>query len=64
VNPDVAAWLASPEGERWSRARHDRAPEGNLLTAPWWRARGPLPIADDPSGPGPIENATTKERAA
>jgi len=59
VNP-VIAWLRSPEGEEWSRARAMADPGPIVIMRPWWRAKGPLPRRHDPCGrPPQARTATT-----
>jgi hypothetical protein len=51
---DVVAWLRSPEGEQWSRARALAADNPVTLEPVLWRARGPLRRDLDPCGSGPL----------
>jgi hypothetical protein len=62
----VAAWLRTPEGEAWSRTRHDREPPQELIdaaafTPTWWRARGPLRRRQDPCGGPAMASASSDD---
>jgi hypothetical protein len=51
VTADVIAWLESPEGEAWSRERHDSAPPEITVASTLWRpAPGHRDLSQDPCG--------------
>lgn len=69
MSADIIAWLRGPEGEQWSRDRHEsgtaRSPveifrEILAAPAPQWRATGPLGVGSDPCGSGPMASTSSK----
>lgn len=61
MSADVIAWLRSPEGEQWSRERHDVQPAEVVVTSGRWTpVKGRRNLAQDPCGRGPVKNAATR----
>jgi hypothetical protein len=61
VTADIIAWLNSPEGEAWSRARHQNRHDLDPGLPPRCWQLDPGDPAEDPTGRPPI---TPAEQAA